>query len=92
MTEKLGIVVRPIGSADEDEHLDDLVAEEEWEGGGAREEMLSQEVPKLRPLGQGKRRPRVRHQVLEPWQRVVTHTRMHAGTRTHDCILIDNKW
>ena len=50
MAEEFGIVVRPVRSTNQNQDLDELVADERREGGGVREKVLHEEVTKLRPL------------------------------------------
>ena len=62
--EEVWVLVGPIRSPDECDHLDDLVDEEARQCGVVSEEVLGEEVAHLGPLGRVDRQPLVSHQVL----------------------------
>ena len=59
MAEELGIVVWPVRSTNQNQDLDELVADERREGGGMREKVLHEEVTKLCSLCELQGQPHV---------------------------------
>ena len=64
MCKELRVIVWPIRSRHKDDDLDELVPDEGRDGGVVSDQVLHQEVAKLRPLTEVDGEPQVGHQVL----------------------------
>lgn len=65
MSKELGIIMWPIGSSHQHNDLDDLVAYEGNHGGVVADQMLHEEMTKLRPFPKVNGEPHLCHKVLQ---------------------------
>ena len=82
MSEELGIVMRPIRSSHQHDDLDDFVTYEGSHRGVVADEMLHEEIAKLRPLSEVNGQPHLSHKIL---QKEVSQFRIFQASPTTSC-------